>query len=617
VCKMNSSQPPWFVASAGACWRMPILSFVLTAWVGPSFAYPVEEFQHPRLFFVAEELDQLQQKRETNLGQRIWSNVVESARWCSQQTPRQEWIPTLDDDPQYENLYDRFYAAMHDTAIVEHLALTSLLSGQADEEFFPAARDWALAAAKAWRHEADNPPDASKAYAVLRVMKALAVAYDSLYNRLDESQRAEIRDAVVSVGQSYYVFFQEASTAGEGYNKHHGSVDAPPLGIMGLALLGDAPEAQGWVDIAVDKHVDYLLSHALTPSGTNEQSSNFWASTMQYRICFLEALRRVTGRELAKEFPRCYPGRIAMAAIAAGQSADIEFNEDNRAVLFGPSYGQINYWSPVLTFLAGAQQRPLYQHLAMWDKSLGSIQRTRYITPQMKEELLFCWGPYSYIWYDPSVKPDIEPHMPLSFLFPESEVNEAYMRDSYQPGGIVVGMKKGGIIVHAGGRPVLIDQLGVADINNVKQSVNDLMVADNGSEAMIRCVGPEFATLKEQQIVLIRPGRLTITREVTESLSWTYHGDPRREENSLVWPDGTRLTLDRGWIAEIEKDAHRDAKAHYAGMQYADPHPFSYPVLTAKPEDGKMVLRIELPADSQRTGARQEEYDGTDVGLLR
>ena len=53
---------------------------------------------------------------------RIWENLIRSADWCRQQPPRAEWIPTLADDPQYENLYDRFYAAMHDMAIIEHLA---------------------------------------------------------------------------------------------------------------------------------------------------------------------------------------------------------------------------------------------------------------------------------------------------------------------------------------------------------------------------------------------------------------------------------------------------------------------------------------------------------------
>ena len=81
-------------------------------------------------------------------GQLIWRNLQASADWCLQQPPRTEWIPTAADDPQYENLYDRFYAAMHDLAIVETLAFASALSDPASDPYFAHARAWLLAAAR-------------------------------------------------------------------------------------------------------------------------------------------------------------------------------------------------------------------------------------------------------------------------------------------------------------------------------------------------------------------------------------------------------------------------------------------------------------------------------------
>jgi len=70
----------------------------------------------------------------------IWANLTASADWCRKQVPRTEWIPTLKDDPQYENLYDRFYAAMHDMAIVEHLAFASILSDPSNDPYFDSAK---------------------------------------------------------------------------------------------------------------------------------------------------------------------------------------------------------------------------------------------------------------------------------------------------------------------------------------------------------------------------------------------------------------------------------------------------------------------------------------------
>jgi hypothetical protein len=547
---------------------------------------------HPRLYFTAADLPRLRSLRATGVPARIWANLTASAVWCAQQTPRSEWIPTVVPDPIFENLYDRFYAAMHDMAIIEHLAFASALSDRDHDPYFEPARRWALAGAKIWKNEAQNKPDASKAYSVLRILKALAVAYDLLYDRLTEAERAQLRETLVAVGHEYFVFFADPTTAGQGYNKHHGSVDAAPLGVVALAVLGEVPEAQAWLDRMIEKHVDYLLPHALTPSGTSDQSSNFWASTLQYRIFFLDALRRVTGRDLFAEFPDALPGRIAMAAVAGKLPRDVPYNECERTVLFAPDYGQIDYWAPALLFMAREQRRPVYQHLALWDESLGKLQRTRWVTPRKKEELLFSFGGYAYVWYDPSVPDEIETGLPRTFEFPEPAVNEAYLRDSYRPGDLVVGFKKGGLIVHAGGRPVLVDQLDTDDVNKPARPVEEMLVADDGRLAMIRCVGPQKAGVKEQRVELHRPGRLTIRRETAGEMRWWYAGNAKRDKNTLRWSDGTALTVTRGDISRVDSMGYTETKRHYGGMQFADPHPFVYPVVTARPDHGRLEITV-------------------------
>src|SRR6478735_6111899 len=535
------------------CGARILLSFLTASQISVA-AEPQRELGHPRLYFTAAELPQLRNLQQSGIHSQIWANMTKSADWCAQQTPRTEWIATAEKDPQFENLYDRFYAAMHDAAIVEHLAFTSTLSSPDEDHYFDAARNWLLATAKIWKNEAHNKPDANKAYAVLRVVKALAIGYDVLFDRLTTAQRQEVRDSIVAICDPYYTFFQAPSTAGAGYNKHHGSVDAAPFGVAALAVLGEVDHAQAWLDLAIKKHVDYLLPSALTPSGTNDQSSNFWASTLQYRIFFCEPLKRVTGRDLFAEFPASLPGNIALAAIAGGQPSSLQFNEDNRSVLFGPSYGQINYWSPVLLYLARHDRRPIYQHLALWDESLGSLQHTRYITPHRKEELLFCLGPYAYLWYDESVASAVEEKLPYSFEFPEPEVNEVYLRSSYNPGGIVVGMKKGGLIVHAGGERVLVDRLGVDDTNAPPKPVEETLLTDDGRHATIRCVGPKTAGIGEQLVELRRPAKLSITRTTDKPLTWWYAGNPEHNGNTFIWPDGTQLNLTRGKVGKIEPE---------------------------------------------------------------
>ncbi len=550
--------------------------------------------EHPRLYFTAADLPRLRGQRVSGIPSQIWRNLTESADWCLKQQPRTEWIPTLTPDPKFENLYDRFYAAMHDMAIVEHLAFASALSDPEHDPYFEAARSWALAEAKIWKHEADNKADASKAYAVLRILKALAVAYDLLYPRLTPLERTQIRKTLVAVAHNYFVFFADATTAGEGYNKHHGSVDAAPLGVVALALLGDVPEARLWLDRMIEKHVHYLLPYALTPSGTNDQSSNFWASTLQYRIFFLDALRRVTGRDLFAEFPDALPGRMGLAAVAGKLPRDVLYNEFHRTVLFAPDYGQIDYWSPVLLFIAREQKRSLFQHLALWDESLGKLQRTRFITPHKKEELLFSFGGYAYVWYDPSVPDVIEAGAPWAFQFPEPEVCEAYLRDSYCAGDIVVAMKKGGLIVHAGGERILVDQLPVDDTSHPAPPVDQFLVTDDGCRAFIRCVGPKTQGVGEQRVELRRPGCLTLRRETTRNMSWWYAGEAIRDQNKLRWPNGTELSVTRGHITRVDPRGYAEKKVHYGGMEFADPHPFIYPVVTVSPEGGVIEISVRL-----------------------
>jgi hypothetical protein len=232
--------------------------------------------------------------------------------------------------------------------------------------------------------------------------------------------------------------------------------------------------------------------------------------------------------------------------------------------------------------------------LALWDESLGKLQRTRWITPSKKEELLFSFGGYAYVWYDPSVPDEIEAGLPRSFNFPEPAVNEAYLRDSYRLGDLVVGFKKGGLIVHAGGRPVLVDQLGTDDVNKPAQPVDDMLVADDGRRAMIRCVGPQKAGIKEQRVELHRLGRLTIRREISGKMSWWYAGEAQRNKNVLRWPDGTTLAVTRGSIERIDPQGFVETKRHYGGMQFADPHPFRYPVVTVLPDRGQLEITISV-----------------------
>ena len=85
---------------------------------------------------------------------------------------------------------------MADLAITEHLAFAYALCGEA--RYGDAARDWVLASCRAWKREADDEPNGSKAYAVCRLLKGLAVGYDLAFDRFSDAERDEVRGTLLA-----------------------------------------------------------------------------------------------------------------------------------------------------------------------------------------------------------------------------------------------------------------------------------------------------------------------------------------------------------------------------------------------------------------------------------
>src|SRR5687768_15707709 len=106
---------------------------------------------HPRLYFTPAELHELRERRAQGVHARIWRNLADSADWCLTKTPRDKWIAPVEPDPIYANLYDRFFAMMHDMAVMEHLAFAYAYSGE--RQYSDGARLWALSCCRIWKHE--------------------------------------------------------------------------------------------------------------------------------------------------------------------------------------------------------------------------------------------------------------------------------------------------------------------------------------------------------------------------------------------------------------------------------------------------------------------------------
>ena len=539
---------------------------------------------HPRLYFNAAELIRLQQLRTNGVHARIWKNLAESADWCLTRTPRANWIAPITPDPRYENLYDRFYAIMGDLAITEHLAFASALSG--DARYGDAARQWVLASCRAWQREAEGAPDGGKAYAVARLLKGVAVGYDILHERLNEAERTEVRETLTRIGQLYFTnYFRTSTISGPGFHTHHAVVEWGSFGVTALALLGEVPEAKLWLDVTITKFEDHLLPNGLAADGAQVEGATFWASTMHYRLFFLDALRRVTGRDLFRKFENNMNADLALASIACEKQTG--YDQHNANVLLEPSYGQLDYYAPVLLFLAREYRRPLYQHLALWDQSMGQMQKTRYVTPH-GEQLLFSFGGYAYTWYDASVV-STPGEAKLSYHFPS--VAEAYARASWKPEDLVAGLRKGQLVVHAGGQPILIELEG-APPGSGGLSVQNMN--DDGTVAVIRC-----GANKEESVTVElnrRERRLTVRRRVPGDWQWWCQGNPVRVDNEVTWGGRVAVRLIRGAIAAWEPEGYApELSVGNGALKLVDPLPQTFPRVTVRPaSDGEIILEVRL-----------------------
>ncbi|NUQ66089.1 MAG: DUF4962 domain-containing protein, partial [Pirellulales bacterium] len=480
--------------------------------------------------------------------------------------------------------YDRFYAIMHDLAVTEHLAFAYALSG--DRRFGERARDWVLASCRVWKHEADGKLDGGKAYAVCRLLKGVATGYDLAWDCFSPAERNEVEETLVRIGQMYWTdYFSTAAIAGPQFHTHHAIVEWASFGIAALALLGDRGEASAWLEATVKKFEDHLLPMGLAEDGSQIEGATFWASTMQYRLMFMDALRRAAGKDLFTDYAKFMSADLALAAIACGKKSG--YSQSHETVVLEPSYGQLDYYAPVLLMMAREYRRSTCQHLALWDGSLGSLQRTRYVTPTLKEQLLFSFGGYAFVWYDPSVAAKAD-ETRRSYCF--SAVGECYLRRSWEAGDLVAAASAAqGVVLHAGGQAILIE---IPSVQFPRQRLHD--DGDCAVLELLAAEGPQSMTLR-----LARPaGKLELRRKASQVWEWWCQGTPRREGNVVSWGDRVKLTVVQGTIERWEPEGRAEALSTAFGkLPMADPASRRFPLAAIRPGDGDEI-RVEVEQGS-------------------
>jgi hypothetical protein len=320
----------------------------------------------------------------------------------------------------------------------------------------------------------------------------------------------------------------------------------------------------------------------LAEDGAQIEGATFWASTMQYRLFYMDALRRITGRDLYPAFKQYMKADLAYAQIAAPKEPG--WSENDQTVILSPSYGQLDYYAPVLLALAKEYRDTDAQRLALWDQTLGNLQQTRYIT-RKGEQLLFEMGGYAALWHDPTVDAD-SGGAALSYHFPS--VGEVYARSGWEAGDIVAGLRKSGeTIIHAGGAVVLAT-IAAGTAEETKSGTVDRK--ENGNVATLtRNLNGITTTLSIE-----RPDQATLTWSGLQApVEFHAHKLPKVEGNTLVWENGLVLEITAGALESLSPEGYVPAIVVGMGkLPLEDPLARAYPLVRVAPHEGAMTLKI-------------------------
>jgi hypothetical protein len=296
----------------------------------------------------------------------------------------------------------------------------------------------------------------------------------------------------------------------------------------------------------------------------------------------MDALRRVTGKDLYPAFKEYMKADLAHAQIAAPKEPG--WSENDQTVILSPSYGQLDYYAPVLLALAKEYRDPAAQQLALWDKTLGTLQQTRYIT-RNGEQLLFEMGGYAALWHDPSVEAG-SGGAALSYHFPS--VGEVYARSGWEADGIVAGLKQSGeTLIHAGGSVVLATKA-----SGTPEETKDAVVTledDDSTATLTRTLGGAVTTLE-----LDRPNVVRITWNGLQTpIEFHAHHLPTVDGKSLAWESGALLQITTGTLESLEPEGHVPALVVGMGkLTLEDPMARAYPLVRVAPRDGTLTLAI-------------------------
>ncbi|MCD6509773.1 MAG: DUF4962 domain-containing protein, partial [Thermoprotei archaeon] len=338
--------------------------------------YKIKISGHPRLFFTKRDLPAIKEKiNADNITKALYARLIaQCEKYVISELPA----------PRSSG-WCRYLRGARDAVIqMEQCALAYLLTGNRD--FLERARA-VIRTVLRWDRWVDpdhEGPGVQSDLMTAEISRGLAIAYDWLYDALTPEELRAIREALLKRAASRIYANSKSGIWWATERGHHSNwcgVLHGGLGLAGLALLGEEPDAPLWIERAKEQIIAFLNAGGI--DGGWAEGLGYWAYGVGYAVLFIDALRRVTGEDLYVHPYLKKTPYFPVYAVMPDFSGYVNFADS--------WYGGVRGLVSLLFRLSSEYKNPYSQWTALKILELrGSDTSSLH---------------WNLLWYDPSLKP--------------------------------------------------------------------------------------------------------------------------------------------------------------------------------------------------------------------
>ncbi len=371
---------------------------------------------HPRVYLTQAEIDVLKEKSKSEKG--LWQVALSRVRALTVEPPA---APA-----QERRVQNEVGLGIAEAAFVYKIT--------GDKKYLDAAKKYIDAAISydIWGY-AYNKPNVDLAAGHL--LYGMGWGYDLLYHDLTRDERDRIRSKLVKQAHLLHEFFKPKSGKTYAYSQNHTFIPISGLAVAAYALMDEVPEAKDWA--ADSRAIFDRVLETYTQDGYFYESMEYWIFSTPWLVHYMDAHHHATGEDLYATTPGFKNAHKYVSHITMPGG---EFNFDYGDIYAGPvtrarkgddyareridGHFRTNY--NILYNLASRYGNREAQGVADWLKSKGQVNA---------EEV------WTFIWYDPRIKPVPIDKQPTSHYFEDHGV--VFWRSSWKDDATAWSFKAG------------------------------------------------------------------------------------------------------------------------------------------------------------------------------